>query len=387
MAPIKLAMDMSKVADRKMLGKLRRGDMITVKPVHLSGEATVTVDVPDAVAKKIEGARRRGVGTRVKLDESSAKTMMGEGLMFTSTGRVMKGGKVKSLKQLNRETSRAFKKAGKEIESGFKQVGEELKTVPKYYRENIREYTSPIFKQIIESAIPMAGEAVTQGLLEFMDADPAVSKVVSKAVAVGLKKPANMAYKKSGLGLKGDLEGLVKKGKKAVTEAVVGKGLKEDIKKVARQASKKLVGSSVVGALKKAGRKARAKVSPIEKAVDYVGSGLKSDVGRVVRKARAKGRSAVDYVGGELISSPELILGHSKYINDEVDGGVGSLKGRAPVSMRPRRIEMKGRGLYGGMMYTHRFLDPLDKSYEPNAEVDAFHPELNFGKGLYTGRN
>jgi len=364
---IGLSLDMSKPEDRKIISKLRRGAPVQVKPIHLQSPPTIEMEVDDAKMKKIMSAMRRGVGSRIQLTGDEASTIRGEGLIFTPSGRVMKGGKVKSLKQLNKETSRAFKKAGKEIKDAFeKDLPDVADKAVKGYKKKVRPFASPVFKELLVNQVPkLAGKAVEEGL-KSQGVPPMGAKVASKLVEAGLKKPMDMGYKKSGLGLKKNL-------------AMVGDVVKKTAKKATRTTKKKTM-----------------------EAVENMGMGLKSDiamVGDVLEKTAKKAsratkkttKKAMDHMGsGGAITSPQLRLAMSPLVNDEVNGGRGMTvaRYRSPVvdEISKNRI-VAGRGLFGGMIYNDRMIDPLDNSYSPNPMVDAFHPELNFGNGLFAGRS
>jgi hypothetical protein len=149
------------------------------------------MDVKDETASKIKKAMRMGKGVRMCCDAEEANSMEGEDMEFTEGGRV----KVKSLKQLNRESARNLKKAGKEL----KKVG---KDITEGYKSKVRKYTSPFFKGAIEYALPTIASDLVGALADTFEAPPIVKKTLQAGTKSAIKPLATKAYKKSGLGVK-----------------------------------------------------------------------------------------------------------------------------------------------------------------------------------------
>lgn len=186
MVKVGLKIDLNDKKARSLLNKIKKGAMVQIPKDVLQGTPNVFMDVRDDLASKMDKSMRMGRGVRCCMSPDETSSMTGEGMKFTQ------GGRVKSLKQLSRDAGKAFKKAG-----------EELKRVPKYYRKNIREYTSPMAKVLIQDGIPMIGEKLVEEGLKAAGADPFTAKLAGKAAKAGLEKPAKMGYEQSGLGLRG----------------------------------------------------------------------------------------------------------------------------------------------------------------------------------------
>lgn len=186
MVKVGLKIDLNDKKARSLLNKIKKGAMVQIPKDVLQGTPNVFMDVRDDLASKMDKSMRMGRGVRCCMSPDESSSMTGEGMKFTQ------GGRVKSLKQLSRDAGKAFKKAG-----------EELKRVPKYYRKNIREYTSPMAKVLIQDGIPMIGEKLVEEGLKAAGADPFTAKLAGKAAKAGLEKPAKMGYEQSGLGLRG----------------------------------------------------------------------------------------------------------------------------------------------------------------------------------------
>jgi len=150
-----------------------------------------------------------------------------EGMKLAVMPPMDEGGKIKSLKEIGRD----IKKSNKKVGEAFKKVGEELKTVPKYYRKNIRQYTQPIAKVLIKEGIPQIGSLLVEEGMKALDVPAPVAKLAGKATKKGLEKPADMAFRKSGLGLKSDMKKVARASKKGVKSAMdyLGSGMDEDI--------------------------------------------------------------------------------------------------------------------------------------------------------------
>lgn len=334
-----LRFDLTNPKDKAMLGKLRRGSPVQVKPIHFDENygSRVRIEPKDnEMLKKLRRAMKSGKGVRICL--SPDEMMEGEGLVFTKLGRVasgsiaptsykrfsgkiksmkeledkiesgtyedemiMEGGKVKSLKQLNRETSRAFKKAGKDIKKAFTEdVPEITRKAVKGYKEKVRPYASPVFKELFTNVVPeLAGKAVEEGL-KSQGVSPMGAKVSGRLVKAGLKKPMTMGYKKSGLGLKSDM----------------------------------------AKAMKESGRLAN-------RGMKYLGSGA---------------------------SVPVPVVGGAMKIH-RMDKGTyeTAFKEETPTLMR------------GGRLFTEKMIDPTASAYEPNVIANQYTP-IQLGKGLYAGR-
>lgn len=343
-----LKFDLSAPSDKKLLGKLRRGQPVQVKPIHFPKDGmsgNVRIPMSEDKLKKAMKAMKMGRGMRISLAPEEAESMSGSGLIFTKTGRVstgriqpspivgglvmtpssdmaggMAGGKVKSLKQLNRESKKAFESAGKKISKAFtKDLPRVSKAAAKGYRKHVRPYASPVFKTLIEEGLPMLGEiAVTEGL-KAADVPAPVAKIAGKAAKAGLKKPSQMAYKKSGLGLKSDINKMFKK-----AESAGQKGMS---------------------------------------------------------KAKSMGKSAVEYVG-EGASLPVPVVRGAGRMRRMYETDKGTYK--STVVEEPRTL------LVGGRIFSDRLIDPEASAYQPNTMAESWTPvQLGrpVGSGLYAGRS
>lgn len=312
---MELDIDLSDALDRKMLGKMKRGMAVQLKPKHLAGVSkNVKIAVSDDKLKKMMKAMKLGKGFRIAL--APEETEMIEGVEFTQGGRI-------SLKKIGK----AFKSVGKDIKKGLKKTGEELKKVPKYYRKNIREYTSPIAKAIIQEGIPLIGAKLVEEGFKSAGADPFVAKMAGKATQAGLKKPAKMAYKKSGLGM--------------------GEMPMPNVELLARQSR---MGNSMEdgGMYPPAGRRRRP-ITTLPADVPIVGSGK--------------------------VKMPSMRKLHKAFSKDgQVIGAIREETSKIPF--------------IGGRIFTDKLIDPLNKAYQPNPLVDQMGPENNprrGGQGLYAG--
>jgi hypothetical protein len=315
---MELDIDLSDALDRKMLGKMKRGMPVQLKPKHLAGVSkNVKVGVSDDKLKKMMKAMRLGKGFRIAL--APEETEMIEGVEFTQGGRI-------SLKKIGK----AFKSVGKDIKKGLNKSGEELKKFPKYYRKNIREYTSPIAKVLIEEGLPLLGETLVTEGMKAMDVPAPVAKLAGKATRAGLKKPSKMAYKKSGLGMQ--MEGM---GMQMPNIELMGR--------------RSRMGNSMEdgGMYPPAGRRRPITTLPFE--APMVGSGkMKMPSMRKLHKAFSKDGQVIGAIREETSKIPYI----------------------------------------GGRIFSDKLIDPLNKAYQPNAMVDQMGPENNSrrgGMGLYAG--
>lgn len=340
---MELDIDLTNPMDRKMLGKMKRGMPVQLKPEHLQGmKKNVKVALSEDKMKKMMKAMRLGKGVRVCLDPEESEMM--EGVEFTS------GGRVKSIEK-------AFKKVGKDIKKGLKKTGEELKKVPKYYRKNIRQYTQPIAKVLIEEGIPLIGEKLVEEGMKAMDVPAPVAKLAGKATKAGLKKPSQTAFKKSGLGLKSDLQKLMKQTKKTS-------------EKVAKQTKK-----------------------TSQKVADYVGSGIMR--GNIELKARESlmNNPMVDggmYPPPRRRGPPMKTLPYEvPMIGSGIKGKMHKVFGKDGQIVGAIREETSKIPYIGGRIFSDKLIDPLNKAYQPNPMVDQMGPENNSrrgqGQGLYAG--
>jgi hypothetical protein len=185
-------LDLNDKKARSLLNKMKKGAMVQVPKDALSEPHNVFMDVKDETASKMKKALKMGKGVRMMCCEEERDSMMGDDMEFTEGGRV----KVKSLKQLNRESARNLKKAGKELKKTF------TKTIPEGYKSKVRKYTSPFFKGALQYAIPEAGSQLVGSFLDVVEAPEFVKKTVQAGTKAGLKPIATKAYRKSGLGIK-----------------------------------------------------------------------------------------------------------------------------------------------------------------------------------------
>jgi hypothetical protein len=185
-------LDLNDKKTRSLLNKMKKGAMVQVPKDALSEPHNVFMDVKDETASKIRKALRSGKGVRMMCCKEESDSMMGDDMEFTEGGRI----KVKSLKQLNRESARNLKKAGKELKKTF------TKTIPEGYKSKVRKYTSPFFKGALQYAIPEAGSQLVGSFLDVVEAPEFVKKTVQAGTKAGLKPLATKAYRKSGLGLR-----------------------------------------------------------------------------------------------------------------------------------------------------------------------------------------
>lgn len=165
----------------RQLSNLRNGHAVQIKYEHLTGGALKIPQIGDT--KKIQKAIKNNKGVRISFSPAEVE-------LFSPK----LGGKI--------NVGKALKSFGKQASKGLNNFGEDLKTVPKYYRNNVRAYTQPAAKVLIEEGIPMLGSKLVEEGMKAAGADPLTSKLAAKAVSASLKQPAQLAFKKSGLGVK-----------------------------------------------------------------------------------------------------------------------------------------------------------------------------------------
>lgn len=337
MEEFKFSVPIGDKSARAMMGKLKRGKPVQIPSKYLMGDSpNVKMNVASDKLKKIMRSMKQGRGVRIQLSPDECSTLMGDDFSYTT------GGRIKSLKELNRDTSKAFKKAGKKIEKGLKKTGEELKKVPKYYRKNVRQYTSPIAKVLIEQGIPEIGSKLVEEGMKAMDVPAPVAKLAGKATKAGLKKPSQMAYKKSGLGLKSDMKKLASAVKKTGKKAV--------------KSSKKMAGIAMDSGKKMSGT-----------AMDYLGSG-------VMKPA---------------VMPPSALMRPAVIEPSPIE--VKPLRGRMPRSagmgIRYKDISVGDHMLppvvYGGEVNMGRLISEKHGSYTPYQTAST--PMMPLGSGLYAG--
>lgn len=185
-------MDLSDKKARSLLNKMKKGAMVQVPKDALKEPHNVFMDVRDEMADKIKKSMRAGRGVRCCMSPQETETMESEDMEFTTGGRI----KVKSLKELNRESARNLKKAGKELKKTF------TKTIPEGYKSKVRKYTSPFFKGALGYAIPEIGSELIGAFADTFEAPPIVKKSLQSGVKSALKPVSEDVYRRSGLGMK-----------------------------------------------------------------------------------------------------------------------------------------------------------------------------------------
>jgi hypothetical protein len=170
---------------RAMLGKLKRGQPVQIPARAFTDDSgmPISMSVSSDKMKKIARSMKQGRGVRIQLSPEERSTI--GGIDFTQ------GGRVKTPKEINRDIRKAFVK-----------LGEKAKKIPKFYRENVREYTQPIAKVLIQEGLPLLGEILVTEGLKAADVPAPAAKLAGKAAKAGLKKPSKQAFQKSGLGMK-----------------------------------------------------------------------------------------------------------------------------------------------------------------------------------------